>query len=194
MCAAPVPCEELGEPGQQKARIVDQAGGSTRPARASGCAPIGPGPTSSSSRKIFGAQRRDGVQEASIGHAVANSAPRRIDPGGHLRMAPARAFTTRSASVGRLERRVDQDAAAPLLLVPQIGVAAHIPVRADDAEAAIAPKSGEGPKTSRVLPDWPRRARSGPARDRAWAIAGDGYDAARPSGPRGGPIALHDTG
>ena len=117
------------------------------PARVSGCwpcAPTGPGANVEfEPQDIWRAERGDCVEETGVGSGLADRPPERCRFRSAIsRSARSRARTMRSDFVRVLERRVDQDQAAPLL-GRQIGVERDIAVRADDAEPPVAPERGD---------------------------------------------------
>ena len=117
-----------------------------RPARASGSwprAPIGPGPTSSSSRKILATwSAAIELRKCASARASRIGRPGDVGPGRPFAESAFESARHGACFVGRLEWWVNQDDSAPLLR-RQVGVERDIAVGADYAKPPIAPERND---------------------------------------------------
>ena len=131
-----------------RASSISVCGGLTTrsPARASGCwpcAPIGPiADVQFEPQDVWRAERGDRIEETGIGLGFADRAPGDVGSARPFAQSAFERPLDGARFVRRLERRVDQDDAPPLLR-RHISVERDIAVRADDAEPPIAPKRGD---------------------------------------------------
>src|SRR5271165_1216043 len=89
------------------------------------------------SQSIWRAERANRIEKTGAGSSVANWTPHDVSPGRPFAQRQLKRTHDAAGFAGGLERRVDQDDAAPLL-GRQVGVKRDIAVRSDDAQSPVA--------------------------------------------------------